>query len=169
MARVFLFMRIVMTHRTHVGEKSYRTGGFTILELVFVILIGSLLTALMMQAFSGPQQTLAARGARSTFATYHARTRAAAIESGAPTLLLVDAPGDSLLLFSGGSFIEGINVRNEYGANIVMDSTRLSICMGPRGYTMSVCNSFTTTQTIRFVVGTDTAAVDVLPLGQLIY
>jgi prepilin-type N-terminal cleavage/methylation domain-containing protein len=144
-------------------------AGFTILEMMFVILIGSVLTGVTLQAYSSAIDRFGARGALTTFASYHARSRVVAIETGATAQLLVSAAGDSIALITDGVTIDRVDLRDEFGANIVLDDASLQICMGPRGHAIASCNSFTASQIIRFIVGTDTASVEILPSGQLLY
>src|SRR5687768_8788025 len=59
-----------------------RRSGFTMIELVIAITIGIVLTGIAYRGFAGYMGRTAARSARTTFASLHARTRANAIEMG---------------------------------------------------------------------------------------
>jgi len=137
--------------------------------MAFVLLIGAVLVALVMEAFGGPRQRAALRGARTSVATLQARARTAAVERGTEVRLIIDAAGDSVVVVRDGVTLERLDVRERYEVDMRSDSARLALCMGPRGYAMESCTSFTTVQTIRFVLGSDSLALDILPLGQVVY
>ena len=143
--------------------------GFTIMELVFVIVVGAILQGMAIQAFGQARSKMAASGARATFVMYHSRARSAAIETGAQSGLAIDAISDSLAVVRSGVVVDAIDLWEEFGVNVITDSADLFMCMGPRGLALPSCNTFTAAQTIFFVSGVDTSQVELLPLGQLIY
>ncbi len=142
--------------------------GFTIIELAIVILVGSILTSIVYSGFSSALGGFSVRGARDTFAAMHARTRAQAIESGKNLALYISASGDSVVISDGSTTYENVDFMGEFNINIIAGAN-LIICMNPRGYADTDCNSFDTTVTVGFVQGADTSALQILPLGQLVY
>lgn len=54
--------------------------GFSLIESVIAILIGSILTSIALSSYGSVRGTFAVRGARNTFAALHARAPAQAIE-----------------------------------------------------------------------------------------
>ena len=145
-----------------------RRRGFTVIELVIVMMVGALLTGIAFRSFNGVQGRMAARQARQTFASLHARTRATAIEMAAVTQLNVDFGGDSVWIQRGTTKVEVIKFRDQLGVDILGTGV-LRLCMNPRGFAETTCNSFTTTQTVTFQAGADTAGVQIRTLGQLYY
>jgi prepilin-type N-terminal cleavage/methylation domain-containing protein len=143
-------------------------SGFTILELVIVIMVGALLTGIAFRGFSGVQGRMAARQARQSLASLHARTRANAIEMGTTVQLNIDRGGDSAWVQRGSTRVETIHFRGELDVDIQGSGT-VRLCMNPRGFAETACNSFTSTETIVFAAGGDTAGVQIRTLGQLYY
>jgi prepilin-type N-terminal cleavage/methylation domain-containing protein len=146
----------------------HRRGGFTMIELVIVIMVGAVLTGIAFRSMSGVQGRMAARQARQTFAALQARTRANAIEMGTTVQLNVDMDGDSVWVQRGATRVETIHYGEEMGVDIRGTGT-LRLCMNPRGFAETSCNSFTTTQTLVFAAGSDTAGLQIRTLGQIYY
>lgn len=143
--------------------------GFTLIELVIVLLIGSILTSIALSSWGNARGRAQARSARTTFAAVHARARAQAIERGATVRMLVDVAGDSVALVSGGLTLERIQFGGELNVDLQSSVGAVRLCMSPRGYADTSCNSFSTPVTITFRRSADTASVTLLPMGQLIY
>ncbi|MFQ5536173.1 MAG: Tfp pilus assembly protein FimT/FimU [Gemmatimonadota bacterium] len=143
--------------------------GFTIVELVIALLIGSILTSIALSSFGNVQGRLAVRGARNTFVSLQARARAQAIETGDPVGVLVDVVGDSVTLVSqAGQTLENIHFDNEF--NVDLKATgNIIVCMNSRGYADTDCNNFASPVRLEFWQGADSASVVILPLGQLVY
>ena len=145
-----------------------RRSGFTMIELVIVIMVGGILTAIAFRGFSSAQARMAARQARQNFASLHARTRANAIEMGATVQLNVDKDRDSVWVQRGATRVETMRFRDELGVDIQGTGT-LRLCMNPRGFAETSCNSFSSTQTLTFAAGSDTAGLQIRTLGQIYY
>lgn len=142
--------------------------GFTLIEVVIALLIGSILTSVALTSFGNARGRFAVRGARSTFVSLHARARAAAIEGGTTARLRIFPGGDSVAVVRGGTTLETIHFGEELNVDVQATSD-ITVCMSPRGFADDSCNSFTTPVTLRFVSSGDTASVQILPLGQLVY
>lgn len=143
--------------------------GFTLIEVVIVLMIGVILTTIALSSFGGAQDRLAVRQARSTFAGLHARTRAQAIERGEMARLFVDTDRDSVWIEMGGDQIETLRFRENFNVDIQAPVTLLRLCMNPRGFAETSCNSFTTPQTVTFAARGYTASTEIQTLGQLRY
>jgi hypothetical protein len=96
-----------------------------------------------------------------------ARTRAQAIESGIPTILLADAQGDSVMILANGGFVETVNFGEEFGVDIQTTARITRICMNPRGFANTDCNSFSSAIKMSFVRGPKGKSIEILPLGQI--
>lgn len=142
--------------------------GFTLIEVVIALLIGSILTSIALTGFGNARGRFAVRGARNSFVSLHARARAAAIEGGTIARLMVFPGGDSAVVVRNGVRLDGLDFRTEFNVDVQAAST-VVLCMSPRGYASDTCNSFTTPVAVRFAFGADTASVQILPLGQLVY
>jgi prepilin-type N-terminal cleavage/methylation domain-containing protein len=160
-----------------------KTGGFTLIELMVVILIGSILVGVSLNSFSGVQSRFAARSAKQTYATWHQRARSMAIERGETIIMVVWVQGDStaLLTRDGGSW-EWSDVQRfdeELGVDLrTQGNYSFYMCMTPRGYADRSCGSwgatygytatFSDTVRLQFWQGADSASVLILPMGQVI-
>jgi prepilin-type N-terminal cleavage/methylation domain-containing protein len=145
-----------------------RIRGFSLIEVVMVLVIGGILTSIAMTGFGNARGPYAVRGARNTFAALHARTRAQAIEAGSRVLLFVDVAGDSAFIW-GGQNLETVHFDEELHVDLRSSGGNLRICMNARGFADPDCNSFTSTAKLEFWQNADSASVEVLPLGQLVY
>jgi prepilin-type N-terminal cleavage/methylation domain-containing protein len=144
-----------------------RAAGFTVLELVVAIVVGGILTQMAIKGFGMVASQISAREARTVFHGMLARTRAQAIESGATTALLVSAAGDSAMILANGRIVETIRFMERMGVDIQAPDAFTRICINPRGFADTQCNSFESTTELSFVSGTGTETISILPLGQV--
>lgn len=144
--------------------------GFTLIELVIALVIGSILTSIALAGFGNARGPFAVRGARNTMVSMHARARAHAIEKGQRVVLYVDPGGDSVSITTDSTVIETIYFGSELNVDIQTGSgSAVRLCMNPRGYATEACNSFTTPMRVTFWHNADSASVGLLTLGQLVY
>ena len=146
-------------------------AGFTVLELIIAIVIGSILTTVALNTFQNAQTRVSVRGAQTTYAAIHYRARVHGIEKGRNVLLHVDTQGDSVWIEDDGEILEKIRFGDD---NIDMrirspsSLTEYTLCFTPRGYTDPDCNTTTSTWTRMFVrQGADSLGIWIFPLGQL--
>ncbi len=147
---------------------NHRPRGFTVVELVIALVIGSILTSIALTSYKNARGHFAVRGARDMFAALQARARAQAIESGSTIRLIVDVAGDSAYLWQSGSNLETVRFADNH-VDLKSDVGDFYLCMNARGYADSSCNSFTGAANLTFWQNADSASVEILPLGQLIY
>ena len=146
-----------------------RGSGFTIIELVIVLMVGSILTSIALVGFSGVGGRYSVSGAERSFLSLHARARAQAVEFGETVQLNVDPAWDSVWVSRGSDVLEAMNFKVEFNVDVsTSNSSDLTLCMNPRGFADTGCNSFTSPVTVSFALATDTASVRVLPLGQAV-
>ncbi len=141
--------------------------GFTLIEVLVVVVIGTILTSIAVKGFGMVSAQASAREARNVFVGMVARTRAQAVESGQTTILFADARGDSVMILAGGRIMENVRFGEEMGVDLrgTQDVTR--ICMSPRGYADTGCNSFNSAVELAFVQGQKSESVAILPMGQI--
>lgn len=143
--------------------------GFTLLELVFVLLIGSILTTIALTSYHNAQGHLAVRGARDMFASLEAHARAQAIQAGTTVRMVVDVTGDSVSLWQNGANLnETVHFADNH-VDLRSPTGNFYLCMNSRGYADSSCNSFSSAATLTFAQNADSTSVQILPLGQLVY
>lgn len=146
--------------------------GFTMIELIIAIVIGSILTTIALNQISGAQTRIAVRGAQTTYAAIHYRARVHGIEKGHNVMLHVDVAGDSVWIEDDGDIIETIRFGDD---NLDMtisypssSLTEYTLCFSSRGYTDTRCNSINTYMYMHFEQGDEVSSLYVLPLGQLL-
>jgi prepilin-type N-terminal cleavage/methylation domain-containing protein len=144
-----------------------RTRGFTLIEVLIVLVISTILMSMAVKAFGATSSNLAARQARNVFNGMAARARAQAIESGFTTMLVANIPGDSVWIFANGRVVENVRFAEELGVDIRASAATVRICMSPRGYANTTCNSFNSTVKMAFVQGAESETIEILPLGQI--
>ncbi len=145
-----------------------RSLGFTLLELIIVILIGSVLLSVTVGRISGTRSVLSAVGARQAYLALHSRTRAQAIEFGSTARLMLDVSGDSAWIVQGGNTIETYRFAPD-GVDVQSSSSDavIQMCMVARGYSEPRCNSFGESVTLTFVTARSSTSLVLLPMGQV--
>jgi len=147
--------------------------GFTIVEMLFVIVIATVLISLTMSGIHDAQARIAARQATHMYATLHQRARARAIEIGETVRLHVDTDGDSVYLQTSSGVSEATRFRDELNIDLRAAPSVFYLCMTPRGYADPDCPALgapATTNaavTLEFWRDADSSSVVILPMGQL--
>ena len=145
-----------------------RRSGFSIIELVVVLMVGSVLTSIAITEFNGVSGRFAVKGARQTLMSMHARARMQAVELGRTVKLNIDPVGDSIWLSRGTVVLDVVNFGREFNVDVLTSSdAEIQVCMNPRGFADTGCNNFNAPVTITFVLTSDTTSVLILPLGQM--
>ncbi len=138
------------------------------IELVVVLMVGSILTSIAIANFNGVSGRFAVKGARQTLMSMHARARIQAVEYGRTVKLHVDPVGDSVWLSRGAVTLDVLDFGREFHVDIETSTgTSVKVCMSPRGFADTGCNNFASPVTISFVLNSDTASVRMLTLGQM--
>lgn len=143
--------------------------GFTIAELIFVLLIAGVLAAVALNMVRNSRARVSARSARDSFVTLHARARVRAVERGVSAVLYMDFANDSATVTQGTELIETIRFRDEYNVDFEGPAAPLLLCMSPRGFADNACTNFTSSQDVRFRHDSEVEGLRVLPLGQVIF
>ena len=143
-------------------------SGFSVIELVAVLMVGSILTSIAITSFNGVSGRFAVGGARQSFMSMHARARAQAVEYGQTVRLYVDPGDDSVWLSRGSEILELLDFGEVFNVDIrTSTNANLWVCMSPRGFADTACNNFTSPVTVDFLLTSDTASVSILTLGQM--
>ena len=153
--------------------------GFTLLEVVIVLVVAGLLVSIVVNSFGRTQTRMAPRAAQSQFLTMHAHARALAVERGVLARLHVD-PGTGLVsvFLQDDPLLDQMedwelaisrDFTASYGVTIeTSPSGELQLAMTPRGYASPAANSFNDEGRVRFVRGNQAREVVLLPLGQAV-
>ena len=142
-----------------------RRGGFTMMEVLIGGMVSAMLMSLGARQYSKAANQRAVANARDAVVLASARARSEAMRSGALVRLQV-APDSNVVLIrnAADSVLRRVDVSED---GVRMLGTAVSICYAARGYALPGCTSSSATVDVSFVRGGDTAAVVILPLGQV--
>ena len=142
------------------------------IELIIVIVVGSILTSIALTQISGAQGRIAVKGARTTYASVQARARAHGIEMGENVLFHLEATGDSMWIEHDGNVIEKILFRRDQNVDVRVTlngaPSSVTLCFSPRGYTDVTCNTTNAIHRVEFWQESDSSSLLLLPMGQLV-
>lgn len=143
--------------------------GFSLIELLFVIVIAAILMSFAIKGFSDYQGRTAGREARAAFAALHARTRAQAIEYGQIVSLVVRADSNLARVVRNDTSLEVIRFDSVFGVDLAskVTTTGYSLCMSSRGYATNCTGGLGGTDTLVFSLGENRYGAQLLTLGQL--
>lgn len=142
--------------------------GFTLLELLIVLVIGGILTSLTIRSFSQVHGSLGTSTAQSAFTAMHAQARALAVERGERILFVVDPEtGVVSLEDEDGASVQSRNFDGEYDVSIATTGGEIRLCMTPRGFADPRCGNVSDRVEVRFTRGDRTRTLELLPLGQV--
>lgn len=146
-------------------------SGFSVLELLIVISVAALMSAIAFPVWSTSKHRLDVRSAQGVFMSMQRRARVLAVERGERVRFNLSFPGDSIWITSSNGTEESVSLQREWGVNMVTgsgaDTGEHWICNGARGFADRSCNSFSGSQVVRFELGEHLERVRVLPLGQV--
>ena len=151
-------------------------SGFTLIEMVIAVMIGSVLVGLTNAAFSEARSASSLRSAKGMYSALQNTARTRAVELGETTIFVVDTVGDSAFVFSNGQIHDITRFDAELNVDLKSTPTRYIMCMTPRGYADPDCGSWggwlnatsDTVITLEFWSAGDSTTLDVLPMGQLV-
>ncbi|HUG00704.1 MAG TPA: type II secretion system protein [Longimicrobiales bacterium] len=142
-----------------------KRAGFTVVELLIVMIVGSVLATIVSQSLGAYMRRRALDDSRAAVFHMAARARALGIDRGMATLD-IDPARDTVTLVQGGDTLEVLDIAADYGADLIGDAA-ISICYSSRGYALSACTSFGANQTLELEFQGETVGLVVRPLGQL--
>jgi prepilin-type N-terminal cleavage/methylation domain-containing protein len=147
--------------------------GFSLIELLVVIVIAGVLIGISVPAVGRAQAQRRVMNARDSFVWLASRARMAAVERGRVARLELDpATGQAtvILQLATDSTLEVVRYWEEYGVAVGTESgTAIRVCYDSRGYAMeSACTMAGLPDMVLFTDGGQFAArARVLPLGQV--
>ena len=142
--------------------------GFSLVELVVVIIIGTIMTSIVIRGFGNARAGNSVRAAEQNFRALHARARAYAIERGSETNLVVNPDRDEVLILdSAGDTVDMMDFFETLGVDVGSSSGTVRLTLTPRGYADLDKNNFTSLTDITFSQESESRVVSLLPIGQL--
>lgn len=141
--------------------------GFTVLELLIVLVVGGLLTTIAIRSFSQVHGSLATNTAISSFMTMHAQARSLSVERGQP-ILLVANPSTGLVSLQelDGTIVRSRSFVGDYAVAIGTPGGEVRLCMTPRGFADPRCGNVSDRTEVSFTRDGRTRTLVLLPLGQ---
>lgn len=112
--------------------------GFTLIELVLVLMIGGILVAVAIPPVSSYLQSRHSLQARDAFIMMAAQARAAAIEEGDYVLMTVSPADDEVVVTRrDGSVLHSLDLST--GRSADLQGTEITVCYTPRGFAHPSC------------------------------
>jgi len=141
-------------------------SGFTIIELIFVLMLSGIVMAVGVQQYNRVANQRAVGNARDALILTSLRARSEAVRSG--QLVHMRVRPDLGLVRVETSDGRVLHTLRSADYRTQMVGSQLSVCYSSRGYALSGCTAgLGAERGVGFVRGRDTAAVSILPLGQV--
>ena len=118
-----------------------KTRGFSLIELTVSIVIAGILLDVAVRTTTPVQDSLSVNSGMGVVASLHAQARAQAVARGTMVRLIVDPVTDMVTVSEGVETIETVDLRETRGIDI-LGSSQVRVCMTPRGFADTDCNSF---------------------------
>lgn len=141
-----------------------RRSGFTMIELLVVILVGSVVLAIGTRQFSTISNQRAVSNASSAMVLTASRARSEALRSGRLVYLRVRPDLGQVLIDNSVDDLHRLDM-SDYG--VTMSGSGFTVCYTARGYALPGCTTFNTVLDLGFSRGGAATSVQVMPLGQV--
>ena len=155
-------------------RKSSARAGFTLIELMIVLVIGAALMSYAIPSFTRMTKSRNAQNARDALVWMGTRARSRAIERGNVQLLQINpATERAWIVRRGGAAatdtLETMDFSSRYTTTLsTAANTRITVCYSPKGYAFSCsAESPAVNVDITFTHVDKTATARVKPLGQI--
>lgn len=149
-------------------------SGFTILEVLTVVLIVGLLAGITFPRIGGVQTRFAVRGAVTAFMSAHSLTRATALRQGGVAELHIDATNDRFWVEVDTSVARS-GVMDTVGfvvdlldQRVTLSSTQTLLCFDGRGLTSTAAGCATSGATVSFTREDIVDTIQTTALGKIL-
>jgi prepilin-type N-terminal cleavage/methylation domain-containing protein len=151
-------------------------GGFTLIEMLIVIVISGALLMIAIPSFTKATKGRNAQNARDALVWMGARARGRAIERGQVQLLKIDPANERISIVRrntgtplASDTLEAVDFSSQFGASIsTTANTAIIVCYSPRGFAFSCdASSPGANVDVTFTYSDKTAVARVKPLGQI--
>lgn len=143
-------------------------SGFTVVELLIVLFIGTILTAVGVQEFGETRAVYELRNARNSLLVAASRARSEATRQGRPVELVIDPAGDRIRIQTSNGIIHQVRPLIEYGAEMdTEDGNPVTVCYSAGGVVYQSCSSGSLPVEVTFTRGPYVQKAVVRPLGQV--
>ncbi len=152
------------------GTQAKPPSGYTLIEIVVVLMIAALLLSYGVQALNKASADRAATGARDTFVWLARRARALAVQRGTNVTLTIKPATTRAKVLMAGTIVDQVYFAQQFGATPTLSTgDSLAICYTPRGIaqTTTPCSDLTSPVTVTFQQGPRSASAVVQALGQV--
>lgn len=175
-AAPFDFSLVKAMHGALRRKRNGSRGGYTLVELVLVMIIGAILMMMAIPSFSRMTAGQNARNARDAVVWMGARARARAIERGQVTLLELDPANERAWIVRrntgtalASDTLEKTNFGTEQSVTLsTASNNKITLCYNARGYAFSCTGTSPAANVdVTFSHGGNTAVARVKPLGQI--
>jgi prepilin-type N-terminal cleavage/methylation domain-containing protein len=144
-----------------------KTRGFSLIELTVTIVIAGILLDTAVRVTAPVQDSLSVNSGIGVVAALHAQARAQAVARGTMVHLIVDPSTDIVTIYEGATVLETVDLQKTRGIDIV-GSSQIKVCMTPRGFADTDCNSFNSAVTVGLNRGEATSEMKLRPMGQVV-
>lgn len=142
-----------------------RRGGFTLVEMVFVLMISGIIMGVGVRETPRLWNQRAVTNARDAVVSTSHVARAEAMRGGEPVFVWIRPSAGIIRVGTTPTELIDSVVMADY--QVTMAGNDLNLCYTARGYAMPGCTSVTKTEAIEFSRGAQTTGLTVLPLGQM--
>ena len=146
-----------------------RPNGFTLIEMLLVIIIGMMLMGFTMRAFSQVANQRAVENASDAVVMSAFRARSEAAQEGTLVYLRIRPDAGLVEVVDPEDVVLHTMDMADHGVTMMVpgfSGTELYACYSIRGYALRGCTNFDE-QTIRFERGSDTAELVAMTMGQV--